>query len=151
MMYPYSKETQFAIRGMMEAAQPFDIEDIKVLTETILEDGGKFFDPIIEGDLKNFMLTMFEKGYMPGYCLGTKYVCDEEGPKILLEFCPENAFAFIDLIDKPEKQGKPVNCTIHPEYKDLLRTISKKAKCTQDTMVRSILIKALNKIYDQLK
>jgi hypothetical protein len=113
-MYQYPGETQIVIRGMIEACQPFDVEDIKVLTETILEDDGKYFDPIVDKDLKTFMLTMFEKGHMPGYYLTTKPVCDDKGPKMSMEFVPENALASLDLINKPEK-GATVTCALHPQ------------------------------------
>lgn len=149
-MYPYQTETQFAIRGMIEASQSFDVEDIKTLTETILEDDGKYFDPIVSKDLKMFILTMFEKGHIPGYWLTTKYVCDSRGPKVVLEFLPENGLSSLDLIDKPEK-GRPVKSTLHIQYKELLEYICKKAGCTQDMMVRSILVRALDLINDQLK
>ena len=152
-MYQYPKETQYAIKGMVDASQPFDIEDIKSITETILKtDGdGQFFDPIVEKELKNFMMTMFEKGYMPGYYASTKFVCDETGPKIILEFSPENALNSLDLIEKPGDDGLSVKCTLHPQYKRLLKEICEKAQTTQDMMVRSILVRALNSIYDQLK
>ena len=150
-MYPYSTETQYAIRGMIEAAQPFDIEDIKTLTETILEDDGKYYDPIIHKDLKTFMLSIFERGHMPGYCLVTRPVCDEKGPRIIIEFMPENGLAALDLINKPTAGGKPVSCILHSQYKDLLKYVCEKADCTQDIMVRSILIMALDMIKDQMK
>lgn len=150
-MYPYQTETQYAIRGMLEVGQPFDVDDIKILTETILEDNGKYYDPIKPQDLKIFLLTLFEKGHIPGYYLVPKYVCDETGPKVTLEFAPENGLATLDLINKPTSNGKPVHCTIHKEYKQLLEFICKKADCSQDMMVRSILIKALDSINDQLK
>ena len=149
-MYPYSVETQLVIKGMIETSQPFDIDDIKALTETVLEDDGKYFDPIIRKDLKAFILSLYERGYIPGYLLTTKYVCDEHGPRVALEFIPENGLSHLDLIDKPEV-GHPVKCVIHPQYKDLLVQICRKAKCSQDTLVRSILIRALDLINDQLK
>jgi hypothetical protein len=135
---------------MVEASQPFDVEDIKTLTETILEDDGKYFDPIVPKDLKMFILAMFEKGHIPGYLLSTKYICDARGPKVVLEFLPENGLSSLDLIDKPEK-GRPVKSVLHTQYKELLELICKKAGCTQDMMVRSILVRALDLINDQLK
>ena len=150
-MYPYQTETQYAIRGMIDVGQPFDVEDIKVLTETILEDDGKYYDPIVQTDLKSFMMAMFEKGNIPGYLLMPKYVCDEKGPKVTLEFIPENALNSLDLINKPDSDGKSVKCTLHHQYKSLLEMICAKANCTQDMMVRSILVRALDAINDQLK
>jgi hypothetical protein len=150
-MYQYQTETQYAIRGMVEAAQPFDIDDIKVLTETILEDDGKYHDPVIAKDLKMFMLALFEKGHIPGYLLMPKYVCDETGPKVTLEFIPENALTSLDLINKPDKDGRSVKCVLHGQYKELLEMICAKANCTQDMMIRSILVRALDAINDQLK
>ena len=150
-MYQYSNETQLVIRGMVEASQPFDLEDIKVLTETLLEDDGKYFDPIVTQDLKAFLLTLFERGHMPGYCLTTEPICDEEGPKMNIEFIPENLMASLDLINKPGEGGQSVTCVLHPQYKEFLKYICLKAECSQDTMVRSILIKALDQIRDQMK
>lgn len=150
-MYPYPDQTQIAIKGMIEASQSFDVEEIKSLTEAILKDCGEYRDPIVEQELKNFMLTLFEYGRMPGYCLVPKYVCDEDGPKITLEFVPENAYASLTLIHKPEKNGKKVTCTIHDQYKEFIKRISDKAGCSQDMMVRSILIHALEMINDHLK
>jgi len=149
-MYPHVKETQFAIKGMMEASLPFDTNDIKELTETILIDDGKFYDPITEMDVRSYLLAVFEKGYMPGYYITTKYICDDVGPKIILEFAPENELGTLDLIIKPE-DGVLAKCLIHPEYKELLKEICKKVNTTQDMFMRSILVKALDAIYDQLK
>ncbi len=137
---------------MTESLQTFDINDIKTLTENILKDNGKYYSPIIEEDLKDYMLSMFEKGDIPGYLLSPKYVCDENGPKVTLEFIPENSLAILDLIKKPSKKNEAiVKCTIHKPYKDFLKSICKKAKCSQDMMIRSILIKTLDIIHDQLK
>lgn len=150
LMYPYQAETQSVIRGMIEACQSFDIEDIKALTETVLEDDGRYYDPIVENDLKSFILALFEKGHIPGYYLLPKYVCDNEGPKVTLEFVPEDSFGALDLIDRPD-YGKSVKCNLHKGYKDLLEYICKKANCSQDMMVRSILVKALDEIKNHLK
>ena len=149
-MYPYHDETQFAILGMIEACQSFDISDIKTLTETILEDDGKYYDPVIRKDLKTYMLTMFEKGHMPGYCVIPNFVCDEYGPKVILEFIPENDLSSLDIINKPTT-GNSATCLLHPQYKRLLKDVCKKADCTQDMMIRSILVRALDLINDQLK
>lgn len=149
-MFAHAEITKYAVLGLIEAGQPFDVNDVKTVVEAILEDGGKYHDPIDEKDLKSYLIEIFEKGYMMGYCLTTRPIIDEDGPKMLLEFSPENPLGSIDLIIKPEK-GDKIQCTIHPQYKDLLKIVCKKAECTQDVMIRSILIRALDLINDQMK
>lgn len=149
-MFVHSEITKFAIIGLVETGQPFDINDVKTVVETILEDNNEYYDPIKVAELKSYLLELFEKGYMLGYCLTTRPVVDEDGPQILMEFAPENPLGTLDLIIKPES-GNKVQCTIHPEYKTLLKEICEKAECTQDVMIRSILVRALDLIYDQMK
>ena len=57
----------------------------------------------------------------------------------------------LDLIEKPSAQGQRVACVIHAHYKSLIKDVAGFADCNQDTLVRSILIKSLNLIKDQLK
>lgn len=149
-MFVHSEITKYATMGLVETGQPFDVEDVKTVVETILDDSNKYYDPIETKELKSYLIELFEMGYMMGYCLATRPVIDASGPKVLLEFSPENPLSTIDLIVKP-KTGDKVQCTIHAHYKDLLKRVCKKAECTQDTMIRSILIRSLNLINDQMK
>ncbi len=149
-MYQYHTETQSAIKNLVEASQPFNIDEIKSLTENILKNCGKYYDPIVSNDLKIFLLSMFEKGHIPGYYLTVKPIIDGHGPRMVLEFIPENVMSTLDLIDKPEN-GHKTTCELHKQYKELLKYICDRAECTQDTMIRSILVKALDMINDQLK
>lgn len=149
-MYPYSSQVQYAVKGLIGTAQPFNVDDIKELVESLLKDSGTYYDPVADIDLKLFLMSMFEQGHMPGYCLTTKPVIDEDGPKMVLEFIPENPFAILDLVAKPAESDN-IKCALHPQYKDLLKFICKKINHTQDTVVRSILIKALDLIHDQMK
>jgi hypothetical protein len=149
-MFAHSEITKYAIMGLVESGQPFDITDVKTVIETILDDNNTYYDPIEPKKLKSYLMELFEKGYMLGYNLSTRPVVDEDGPKIMMEFTPENPLGSIDLIIKPEV-GKKVQCTIHPQYKSLLKIICEKADCSQDVMIRSILIRALDLIHDQMK
>jgi hypothetical protein len=149
-MFLHSEITKYAILGLVETGQPFDIEDVKTVIETILDDNNKYYDPIELKELKSYLLELFEKGYMLGYCLSTRPIVDAEGPQIVMEFTPENPLGSIDLILKPEA-GNKVQCVIDPQYKTLLKSICEKADCSQDVMVRSILVRALDLIYDQMK
>lgn len=149
-MFAHAEITKYAVMGLIEADQTFDVSDIKNVIENILEDNNKYYDPIKDHELKMFLINLFEKGNMPGYCLTTRPVIDETGPRMLLEFTPENPLGSLDLIIKPEK-GNTVQCKLHPQYKTLLKRICVKVKCTQDVMVRSILIRALDLIHDRMK
>lgn len=146
----HSAEIQYAVRELISVGQSFDVNEIREIVELMLEDDGSYHDPVRETDVKKFLIRMFEAGGMPGYCLVTKPMVGEKGPFITFEFKLENPFGSVDLISKPV-DGKTVSCNIHPYFKDLIKEISKHAKCSQDQMVRSILIKALMMIKDQLK
>lgn len=149
-MYAHAEITQYAVRGFLEASKSFDIYTIKSLVEKMLEDEGGYYDPVVEKDLKAYLVALFEAGSIPGYCVTVRPAVDEEGPKMVLEFAPENPYSTLDLILKPDK-GQLIRCKLHTQYKDLLKFICAKSGCTQEMMVRSILVKALDLINDQLK
>jgi len=147
----YSHEIQFAIKELMSVGQSFDVVEIREIVEMMLQDNGGYFDPVKEPGVKKALLMLFEKGAMPGYCLTLKYMVGEDGPFVTYEFKPENPFATVTLIKKPTEGGKKVTCTIHPYFKELIIEISKHAGTSQDQMVRSILLKALMMVRDQVR
>lgn len=148
----HASEIQHAVQELISVGQSFDVNEIRDIVELMLGDNSNdgYQDPVREPDVKKFLVKMFEKGGMPGYCLILKPMIGEKGPFVTFEFKPENPFAAVDLIGKPE-DARPVHCQIHPYFKELIKEVSEHAKCSQDQMVRSILIKALMMIRDQIK
>ena len=147
----YTHEIQYAIKELMSAGQSFDVIEIQEIVELILQDVGGYYDPVEESSIKKALLMLFEKGAMPGYCLILKYMVGDDGPFVTYEFKPDNPFATVTMIKKPEEDSKRLSCVIHPYFKDLIVEISKHAGTTQDQMVRSILIKALIMVRDQVR
>jgi len=150
-MSNYSLELKCVIESFVIVKQPFGFADIKECLEKILEENDKYCDPIEEKELRIRSINFFERGGMPGYCLASKPMVGIDGPYHILEFSPENPMATLDLIEKPSAQGQRVACVIHAHYKSLIKDVAGFADCNQDTLVRSILIKSLNLIKDQLK
>lgn len=150
-MSDYSAELKLVIEDLVGTKRSFNFIEIKEYLEKILEKNSKYCDPIKMKDLKNQSLNLFEQGCMPGYCLISKPMVSAAGPYFILEFSPDNPMATLDLIDKPESDGQKVSCIIHLYYKNMIKDVAGLADCNQDTLVRSILIKSLNMINDQLK
>ena len=150
-MPKYSTELKNIVLGLISTGQSFDVSDVFDLLKEILEEKGMYHDPIKKRELKHTLVHIFERGGMIGYCLTSKPMVDETGPFFLFEFTPSNPMGTLDLINKPDKDGKKIGCIIHPQYKHLIERISDIAGCTHDTLVRSLLIRSVNLIHDQLK
>jgi hypothetical protein len=150
-MSHYAAELRHAIDDLIGTKRPFGFNEIRECLEKLLEGNPKYTDSIKQPELKLELLKLFEIGCMPGYALVSKPMVGDDGPYFILEFSPENPMATLDLIDKPESDGQKVSCTIHLYYKNMIKDVAGLADCNQDTLVRSILIKSLNMISDQLK
>ena len=146
----HSAEIQLAVRELISVGQSFDTNEIREIVELMLKENKGYHDPIREPDVRKFLIKLFEKGGMPGYCLILKPMVGDDGPFVTFEFKLENPFTTVDLINRP-KDAKLIRCNIHPYFKELIKEISEHAGCSQDQMIRSILIKSLLMIHNELK
>ena len=151
-MHGFTEELKEAVRAFIELKHPFSIGDIKTVVDEIVTQHGVYKDPITLGRVKKLLLSMLEKGDIPGYCLMSRPIVDDDGPKYILEFSPHNSMSIskIEMLDTPETYER-VSCKIHPYYKRILRALSKTTNVSQDMIARSILTRGLALVFDQLK
>ena len=118
----------------------------------LIEENGIYKDQISDNKLKSAAIEYFEKGNMPGYCITAHPYVDDDGPKFLIEFTPNNPMSInsIDILDIPDRFER-VTCKLHPYYKDFLRFLSSESGISQDMLARSVLTRGLSLIIDQLK
>jgi len=96
------------------------------------------------------LLYLFENGEFPGYCLKSKPMIGPKGPFFVLEFAPENPMLPLNMIPVPEVRKKIV-CTLDSYHKDMIKHIANKAGCSQDMLIRSMLVFSLSMLVDALK
>ena len=146
-MFNYTSELKTTVEDFVKSKKSFGIMQIKATIKKTAKKKGS----IKMRDLRLALLESFEGGNMPGYCLVSKPMVGEDGPYHALEFTPDNPMGTLDLIEAPEVDGQKVECLLHLYYKNMVEDIADLADCTEDTLLRSILIKCLNQISDQLK
>jgi hypothetical protein len=146
-MFNYADELKTTVEDLVKSKKSFGIAQIKDNIKKTAKKKGS----LKMRDLRLALLESFEKGAMPGYCLLAKPMVGEDGPYHVLEFTPDNPMGTLDLIEAPEIDGQQVGCLLHLYYKNMIDDIAGLADCTQDTLIRSIMIKCLNQISDQLK
>jgi hypothetical protein len=146
-MFNYADELKAAVDDLVKSKKAFGVMQIK----DDIKKTTKKKSSLKMRDLRLALLEAFENGNMPGYCLLSKPMVGEDGPYYVLEFTPDNPMGSLDLIEAPEIDGQQVGCLLHLYYKNMVYDIAALADCTEDTLIRSILIKCLNQISDQLK
>jgi hypothetical protein len=145
-------ELQTALRGMIGNRQSFDIEEMSELVNKMLQETrepGDYYDPVTPETIKLELMQVFERGELPGYSITMKPVIGENGPFHTVQFSPTNQLDPLDLIESSSKYVK-VACNIPAEYREFMIALSKRVECTQDMLLRSILIRALDLIHEDV-
>lgn len=153
MDHKYQIEVLNIIDKLIASSARFTIYDIKNIVEESLQNNNIYYDEIDYNSLKSFVIDLFESGDIINYNLSVKYIYDDDDdtPKTILEFVPSNPFDYISIIKKPIDDYSKISCNIHNYYKKLIKLLSGKIGCSQDALIRSILIVSLNMINDRLK
>lgn len=141
-------QLQIALRGMMGSRQSFDVEEMCELVNKLLQEAqeGGYTDPVTPDIIRSELMHVFERGELPGYSITMKPVIGEDGPYHTVQFSPTNQLDPLDLIESNNKYVK-VACNIPPDYREFMIALSKRVDCTQDMLLRSILIRALDLIH----
>lgn len=154
MSYGHRTAMQEILNEFVGMRQSFDAREVTDAIQIIHEESGQYYDPIEIKKIKAELLAMFEKGAMPGYCMKSEPYANETGVYWSLRFEPSNPMDPLDLILPPElEEGDDeyiASCHIHVEFVDIIRKLSVKADCSEDTLIRSVLIRGLQLIYDEM-
>lgn len=155
MSYGHGIALQEILNEFISLRESFDAQEITEAIQIIHEESGQYHDPIEIKKIKTELLALFEKGEMPGYCMRPEPFIDDDGELYWsLRFEPFNPMDPLDLILPPELEENDTkfvaSCHIHAGFASLIRKLAKKADCDEDTLIRSVLIRGLQLIYDEM-
>lgn len=150
--YGYTEEITYAIRELVSARIPFDIEEVRSAVEKILKDIGTYKDPVTTAKIKFELITLFERGAMPGYSMVLKPMVGDNGPYSILEFTPGTPLNMYHIIPIDiDGDSHKLTCRLPTYHKELIKQLADLNYCSQDMIARAILVRCLELIVDQLK
>lgn len=154
MSYGYRTEFQEILNELLNQRQTFGATEVVAAIKFMHEESGQYHDPVEIKKIKSELMSLFEKGQMPGYCVRPLPYVDDNGVGWELKFEPFNPMDPLDLILPPENEEGDAKCIaschLHLEFAELVQKLAERADCTEDTMIRSILIRGLQLIYDEM-
>lgn len=152
MSYGYRVQLNEVLNELIGRREPFTAKEVTDAIHEMFEESGGYHDPVGVKRIQTDLMRTFEKGDMPGYCITVHPFVDEDGYCFMgLGFEPFNPMDPLDIILEPEEgEGEDVKCNLHLHLKRMLDRLAEKADCSEEDLVRSILIRGIQLIYDEM-